>query len=46
MIALTKIARLYARKTPYDKEDLIQEALSAGGEHGLRAPVRSCSWAE
>ena len=23
-IALMKIARLYARKTPYDKEDLIQ----------------------
>jgi hypothetical protein len=27
-IALTKIARLYARKTPYDKEDLIQEAFA------------------
>ena len=27
-IALTKIARLYARKTPYDKEDLVQEALA------------------
>jgi hypothetical protein len=26
--ALAKIARLYARKTPYDKEDLIQEALA------------------
>jgi hypothetical protein len=24
MIALMKIARLYARKTPYDKEDLIR----------------------
>jgi DNA-directed RNA polymerase specialized sigma24 family protein len=28
MIALMKIARLYARKTPYDKEDLIQEAFA------------------
>ena len=27
-IALMKIARLYARKTPYDKEDLIQEAFA------------------
>ena len=27
-IALTKIARLYARKTPYDKEDLIQETFA------------------
>jgi hypothetical protein len=27
-IALVKIARLYARKTPYDKEDLIQEAFA------------------
>src|SRR5262245_41563603 len=26
-IALLKIARLYARKTPYDHEDLLQEAL-------------------
>ena len=26
--ALTKIARLYARKTPYDKEDLIQETFA------------------
>jgi hypothetical protein len=26
--ALTKVARLYARKTPYDKEDLIQEAFA------------------
>ena len=26
--ALTKMARLYARKTPYDKEDLIQEAFA------------------
>ena len=26
-IALMKIARLYARKTPYDHEDLLQEAL-------------------
>jgi hypothetical protein len=26
--ALTKIARLYARKTPYDSEDLIQEAFA------------------
>src|SRR5215469_6729333 len=26
-IALTKIARLYARKTPYDHEDLLQEAM-------------------
>ena len=25
---LTKIARLYARKTPYDKEDLIQETFA------------------
>jgi DNA-directed RNA polymerase specialized sigma24 family protein len=28
MIALMKIARLYARKTPYDREDLIQEAFA------------------
>jgi hypothetical protein len=28
MIALMKIARLYARKTPYDKGDLIQEAFA------------------
>ena len=28
MIALMKIARLYARKTSYDKEDLIQEAFA------------------
>jgi hypothetical protein len=28
MIALMKIARVYARKTPYDKEDLIQEAFA------------------
>ena len=27
-IALMKIARLYARKTPYDKEDLVQEAFA------------------
>src|SRR5262249_46297372 len=27
-IALMKIARFYARKTPYDKEDVIQEALA------------------
>ena len=27
-IALMKIARLYARKTPYDKDDLIQEAFA------------------
>jgi len=27
-IALMKVARLYARKTPYDKEDLIQEAFA------------------
>src|SRR6202040_1689093 len=26
-IALMKIARLYARKTPYDHEDLLQEAM-------------------
>ena len=26
-IALTKIARLYAKKTPYDHEDLLQEAI-------------------
>lgn len=26
MTALTKIARLYAKKTPYDYEDLVQEA--------------------
>jgi DNA-directed RNA polymerase specialized sigma24 family protein len=26
-IVLTKIARLYARKTPYDHEDLLQEAI-------------------
>src|SRR5215468_5102176 len=26
--ALMKIARLYARKTPYDKEDLVQEAFA------------------
>src|ERR1043165_5738062 len=26
-IALLKIARLYARKTPYDHEDLLQEAM-------------------
>ena len=30
-IALMKIARLYARKTPYDKEDLVQEALRGRG---------------
>jgi hypothetical protein len=27
-IALIKIARLYARKTPYDKEGLVQEAFA------------------
>jgi hypothetical protein len=47
MIALMKIARLYARKTPYDKEDFIQETVArvlSGGEHGLRVPAQSCSW--
>ena len=55
-IALMKIARLYARKTPYDKEDLIQEALARvlGGRRAwskgtgpvlfLGGVIRSIAW--
>ena len=40
-IALMKIARLYARKTPYDKEDLIQEAFARvlGGRRAWTGPA-------
>jgi DNA-directed RNA polymerase specialized sigma24 family protein len=55
-IALMKIARLYARKTPYDKEDLVQEALARvlGGRRAwtkgtgpvlfLGGVIRSIAW--
>jgi DNA-directed RNA polymerase specialized sigma24 family protein len=54
--ALLKIARLYARKTPYDKEDLVQEAFArvlsgrrawtkgAGPVLFLGGVVRSIAW--
>ena len=40
-IALMKIARLYARKTPYDKEDLIQ---GTGPVLFLGGVIRSIAW--
>ena len=55
-IALRKVARLYARKTPYDPEDLLQEAVcrvSCGKSAWpcdlaalpfLRGEVRSIAW--
>jgi hypothetical protein len=55
-IALMKIARLYARKTPYDHEDLLQEAMcrvlsgARAWPHDLAAlpflwgVVRSIAW--
>ena len=55
-IALMKIARLYARKTPYDKGDLVQEAFArvlagrrawtkgAGPVLFLGGVIRSIAW--
>jgi hypothetical protein len=53
-IALVKIARLYARKTLYDKEDLIQEARVLSGRRAwtkgtgpvlfLGGVIRSIAW--
>ena len=55
-IALMKIARFYARKTPYDKEDLVQEAFArvlsgrrawtkgAGPVLFLGGVIRSIAW--
>jgi DNA-directed RNA polymerase specialized sigma24 family protein len=37
--ALIKAARLYARKTPYDHEDLVQEALTRVLDHRRLWPV-------
>ena len=37
--ALIKVARLYARKTPYDHEDLVQEALTRVLDHRRLWPV-------